>query len=359
MHTQSNKLDFSGQNIYVGFDVHLKSWKVTIMTDEITHKTFSQPPNPGILQDYLKRNFPGGVYHSAYEAGFCGYWVHNQLVALGIHSIVVNPADIPTTNKETVQKEDKRDSRKIARSLKNGDLVPIYVPSLKTLEDRCLMRTRATLVKDLKRYKCRIKQFLHFHGIAIPDTFNNPQSHWSKRFINWLENIEFSEESGKKSLIALVTESKNVRQSILQITTQVRELSKTSTYCPNVKLLLSIPGIGLLTAMIILTELETMERFNNIDQLCGYIGFVPSTSSSGDEDKVSGITPRGHNVLRSAIIESAWIATRTDPALIKSYHDYCKRMEPNKAIVRISKKLLSRIRFVLMNKHAYEYSKVK
>jgi transposase len=122
---------------------------------------------------------------------------------------------------------------------------------------------------------------------------------------------------------------------------------------------LSIPGIGLLTAMIILTELETMDRFSNMDQLCAYIGFIPSTKSSGDDDKLGGITPRGHNVLRSAIIESAWIAVRTDPALIKSYHDYCKRMEPNKAIIRISKKLLSRIRYVLKNKQAYEYSKVK
>jgi transposase len=329
------------------------------MTDEITHKTFSQQPNPKALHNYLERNFPGGNYYSAYEAGFCGYWIHNQLVSLGINSIVVNPADIPTTNKETVQKEDKRDSRKIARSLRNGDLVPIYVPSLKTLEDRSLIRTRAALVKDLKRYKSRIKQFLHFHGITIPETFNNPQSHWSKRFINWLEDIEFSEESGKKSLMALVTESKNVRQSILHITTQVRELSRTIIYSDDAKLLQSIPGIGLLTSMTILTELETMNRFNNLDQLCGYIGFVPSTSSTGDKDVVNGITPRGHNILRSAIIESAWIAARTDPAMIKSYHDYCKRMEPNKAIVRISKKLLSRIRFVLINKQLYKYAKIK
>ena len=75
MQTQSNKLDFNGQNIYVGLDVHLKSWKVTIMTDYITHKTFSQPPKTEALYNYLERNFPGGVYHSAYEAGFCGYWI--------------------------------------------------------------------------------------------------------------------------------------------------------------------------------------------------------------------------------------------------------------------------------------------
>src|SRR3990170_2104634 len=146
MQTQINELNFTGQNIYAGFDVHLKSWKVTIMTEKLLHKTFSQPPKPEILHQYLEKNFPGGTYHSAYEAGFCGYWIHNKLKSLGINSIVVNPADIPTTDKEKVQKEDARDSRKIARTLRSGDLKAIFVPSTKTLEDRCLMRTRATLV---------------------------------------------------------------------------------------------------------------------------------------------------------------------------------------------------------------------
>ena len=74
---------------------------------------------------------------------------------------------------------------------------------------------------------------------------------------------------------------------------------------------------------------------------------------------VGGITRRGHSFLRSAIIESAWMAARIDPALTKSYHDYCKRMEPNKAIIRIARKLLSRIRYVLKNKKAYVCSVVK
>ena len=140
MQTQSNKIDFKGQNIYAGFDVHLKSWKVTIMTEKLTHKTFSQEPKPEVLYNYLLKNFPGGTYYSAYEAGFCGYWIHNKLLELGIKSIVVNPADIPTTGKEKVMKTDPRDSNKIARSLRSGDLQPIYVPSTRTLEERGLVR---------------------------------------------------------------------------------------------------------------------------------------------------------------------------------------------------------------------------
>lgn len=359
MQNQSNKLDFTGQNIYVGFDVHLKSWKVTIMTEKLTHKTFSQSPQPKLLHQYLEKNFPGGVYHSAYEAGFCGYWIHNSLKLLGINSIVVNPADIPTTDKEKVQKEDARDSRKIAKALRNGDLIPIHVPSLKTLEDRSLVRMRATLVQDLARNKNRIKSFLYFHGVEFPEHFIKNDGRWSNRYIQWIESLNMPEQSGNYSLQAIVTASKNLRISVLQITKQIHELSKTEPYQDNIILLRSIPGIGLLTAMILLTELETLNRFVSFNKLCSFIGLIPSTHSSGEKELVGEITRRGHSILRSTIIESSWVAVRHDPALIKSYHDYCKRMEPNKAIVRIARKLLSRIRYVLQTQKQYVTCVVK
>jgi len=88
MQTQKNKLDFTNQNVYVGFDVHKKSWKVSILMDQLYHKTFSQDPKPEILYDYLQRNFPGANYFTAYEAGFCGFWIHYALTSYGVAKIV-------------------------------------------------------------------------------------------------------------------------------------------------------------------------------------------------------------------------------------------------------------------------------
>ena len=229
MQTQTKRetADFTNQNIYVGFDVHLKSWKVTIMTEKLLHKTFSQPPSAEVLHQYLIKKFPGGIYYSAYEVGFCGYWIHNKLVSLGINSIVVNPADIPTTDKEKVQKEDARDSRKIAKSLRSGDLIPLHVPSIKTLDDRGLLRTRAILVKDLVRNKNRTKSFLYFHGIEIPQQFSK-QTVWSKAFINWLESIEMTEQSGKQALTTIVGTSKDMRTSVLRALTFIRKMIQKS-----------------------------------------------------------------------------------------------------------------------------------
>src|SRR5664280_163713 len=163
---QRTELNFEGQNIFVGIDVHLKSWTVTILTEEISHKTFTQPPCAETLYNYLGRNFPHGVYHSVYEAGFSGLWTHYRLKEMGINNIVVNPADVPSTQKEQLQKDDPTDSRKLARSLRSGDLKAIYIPNPATLEDRSLVRLRATLVKDMVRFKQRIKSFLYFYGIV-------------------------------------------------------------------------------------------------------------------------------------------------------------------------------------------------
>ena len=95
MQTQvTKKIDFSGKDLYIGLDVHKKSWSVTIVIDGIEHRTFTQPPDPGALNNYLQRMFPGGSYNSAYEAGFCGYGIHRELNALGIKNIVINADDV-------------------------------------------------------------------------------------------------------------------------------------------------------------------------------------------------------------------------------------------------------------------------
>jgi transposase len=231
--------------------------------------------------------------------------------------------------------------------------MPIYIPTIETQRDRSLLRTRSMLTKDLARYKNRIKSFLYFYGIPISESFLNPQTHWSNRFIKWLESLEIDNGSGKETLNILISECKTLRASILKVTRQIRNLSNTEKYTANVQLLRSIPGIGLLTAMIILTELELINRFNNIDKLCGYIGLIPSTNSSGEKDRTGEITPRGNNVLRKALIESSWVAIRNDPSLMKCYLSYIKRMKSNKAIVKIARKLLSRIRYVLLKQTPY------
>jgi transposase len=358
MQTKVNENTFDGQPIYVGIDTHLKSWKVTVMAGDIHYKTFSSPPKSDGLVNFLKTNFPGARYYSAYEAGFAGFWLHRELTKLGINSIVVNPADIPTTDKERKQKEDRRDSRKIAKTLQAGQLNGIFIPSERVQQDRNLLRTRDSVLKDLSRNKNRIKALLYFQGIHIPERFTT-NSNWSKPFIQWLSELKFEHNTGRSVLDALLAMVDHQRSLLLKITRQMRELSQTPDYQHNIDLLVSVPGIGVLTAMKLLTELENIDRFKTFSQLCSYIGLVPSTNSSGENEVTSGITPRKNLRLRTALIESSWIAIRNDPALLSCYQRLCKRMPGNRAIIRIAKKLLNRMVHVLRAQEKYERGVIK
>lgn len=360
MLTQNSVLDFKGQNIFVGIDVHLKSWTVTILNEELMHKTFTQPACAETLCNYLKRNFPGGNYNSVYEAGFSGFWTHYRLKEMGINNVVINPADVPTSQKEQLQKDDPTDSRKLARSLRSGDLKAIYIPDPSTLEDRSLVRMRATLVKDMVRFKQRIKSFLYFYGISYPAQFEKSGSHWSERFMKWLsEEVALQHDSGTHALRILVQEAEQHRKLLLEVLRKIRLLSRSEKYVRDIALLRTIPGIGLITAIVFLTEIENIKRFENTDHFAGFVGLVPNYHSSGERANNGEMTFRGHNTLRKSLIESSWFAARFDPALMMSYHSYIKRMEPNKAIVRIARKVLNRMYYVLKNKMEYVSGVVK
>lgn len=356
MQRKNNKISFKGQDIYVGIDVHLRSWKVTILLQHSLHKTFSMNPNSTELKQYLSKHFPDGNYHSAYEAGFCGYSVHRELIQLGIQNIIVNPADIPTTDKERKQKEDKRDSRKIAKSLRNGDLEGIFVPSICIMELRALVRHRKTIVKEIIRHKNRIKSFLYYSGIKIPNEITTASKYWSGSFTKWLQTIKFKTSYGNTVLDQTLNVTTFLRATLLDINRELRAMSQSGVYAQQIDYLCSVPGIGLITALTILSEIDDFKRFKNLDCFCSYIGLVPTTNSSGEKEISGRITPRSNKPIRSVIIESAWVASRIDPALSKKYNELCVRMKANDAIIRIAKKLLSRIRSIMINEVHYEYS---
>jgi transposase len=341
-------------DVYVGIDVHLKNWKVALQIGDLTFSTFSQPPDPETLFKYLRKNFPGGIYHLAYEAGFCGFWIYRYFKEKGINCIVVNPADIPTSDSERRKKEDRRDCRKIARELSKNGLKAIHIPSVKTQEDRLLLRTRQRLVWDLTRCKTRIKSALYFQGIHIPTQYKSSSTHWSNPFTSWLEHLEWTQESGKKAFELMLTEVKHLRAQLLLANRIIRKMSQSETYQDPAKLLLNIPGIGLITTMILLTEIEDIHRFKSIDQICSFVGLIPSMDNSDDTVKETQITPRNNRMLRTLLIESAWVAIRRDPALVLKYHRLSYRMKPNQAIVRIAKKLLKRVYHVLKHQEEYE-----
>lgn len=345
MRQQSNEISFKGQSIYVGLDVHLKSWSVTVLSENSVLKRFVQDPDPDALHKFLTRNYPEADYYSVYEAGFCGFWIHERLTALGIENIVINPADVPTTAGERIQKTDAVDSAKLARSLRAKELKGIYTPDSTSLEIRSLIRLRSTITKDVTRQKNRIKSHLRFLGYEIPEDMCS--RYWPKRFIVWLRELDMKTQSGRQSLDFMLDLLENLRKEKLQMTRALRTLSRTEQYEKPLELVMSVPGVGQQVGMALLAEIVDIKRFKDAEHLAKFVGLVPMCHSSGENEGVGDITIRKHAFLRTLIVEAGWQAIRQDPAMTLAFESYCKRMKPSKAIIKIARKLVNRIYFVM------------
>ena len=348
--SQVNEDGEISENIYVGIDVHKKSWSISIMSEFAELKAFTQPAEPEVLASYLKKYFPDARYYSAYESGFSGFWAHRQLEASGIHNIVVNPSDIPTTDKEKKQKRDAIDCRKIAKSLRNHSLKGVYVPEISVDEDKALVRFRQRLLSDIRRCKNRIKSLLLYWGISIPEELDN--SYWGKSFRKWLRALSFDNDTPGLLLTIGLDELEAIEKQKRQLEKHLVHLSTTRYKAIN-QWLRSIPGIGLLGAMTLITEIKDINRFSNLDQLHSYVGLIPNVNNSGERENIGGITQRHNHYLRPILIQCAWRSIKYDPVLFRDYNRLCKKMKASKAIVRIAKKLLNRVSYVW--KHECEY----
>lgn len=350
--TQVKKLDFTGTTIFCGIDVHKKSWRVNIQDSEFELEDFSQDADVVLLHKHLNRKYPGADFKICYEAGFSGFSAQRWLKNHGLDCLVINAADVASTDKEKRQKSDKIDARKLCEHLQSRKVKGIYIPSLRWEHARSLVRARGKIVSNQTRCKNRIWQLLHFSGLSLPNNYQAGQ-YWSKHFIKELQAIDCSTDELKVTLGLYIQDYLQTRILLLEATRAIRKLCKKPEYQKDITLLRSIQGIGEINSAVMLFELQDVSRFKNFDKLCSYAGFVPNTSDSGETKRSKGITNRTNNYLRTALVESSWMVIRKDPALLMKYKGYCRKMEKNKAIIRVAKHLLSRVNYVLKNKKEY------
>lgn len=361
MQKQINQISFAGQTIYLGIDVHKKSWKVTVLSEHYEHKTMSMDPSAEKLAGYLHKHFSEARFKAVYEAGFCGFGAQRQLAGLGIECMVIHPADLPSGQSDRQKKTDTHDSRSLARYLKGGILRGIDIPDVQLESDRILIRQRFTISKDVARCKHRIKSLLDFQGISIPKDINDNQSrHWSADYVQWLTDVQKSmNPQAAAALNNHVRQVDFLRSELKRTNRQIVELAQTERYRKDIELLRSIPGIGFSSSITILTQLGDIRRFKNLDVLCSYVGLMPSSHSSGEKSVTGKLVNRGRKEIKIMLIEAAWIAVAKDPVLMLKFNELAVKMNKNKAIIRIARKLLSRIRYVLCNQQPYVTGIVK
>jgi transposase len=346
-----NLRDFTSRELYIGIDIHKVRWQVAVYYEGLILSNTSIEESSDALITHLRKRYGDAQFHCVYESGPFGFALCRGLWAAGMDCIVVNPADIPNTNKEMRSKSDPVDARKLAMHLAAGLLQPIHVPSERLQKQRSLIRFRKKLWGDLCRAKNRLKGELLFQGIVIPKQYDN--AHWSHNFLTWIEQQALKEEDLKDTLLLMLEEVKSLRLLLLKTECKLRELMWSKDFKVKSELLRSIPGVGPLTAMLFLLEVGDVSRFKSFDALNRFVGFCPDSHSSGETQKHSGISIRKHNQLRSMLVEAAWQLIRRDAAMLDHYRQLQKRMKGQDAIIRIARKLLRRIRAVMLSERMY------
>ena len=339
--------------VYIGLDMHKKSWTVSIQTDLFFHKTYSMPSEADDLYQYVERIFPNHEVHLVYEAGCCGFSAARYFLNLGWHVLVVNPADVKTGDKERYQKTDALDSKNLSNQLKAGVLKGIFIPTEEHEQFTTLARHRTQVTKKLRQTKSHIKSMLLFHGIKIPEKFDNPN--WSIDFITWLEQVKFSTSCGDLALQGKIRMYKFIKSEYLEIANQMRAYCRKN-HKTDYDLLRTIPGIGGYLASVIIAECGDLKRFNTEGQFASFIGLVPGIYNSGDSEKCLGITPRSRSQLRSYLIEAAWVAIRKDVEM-QNYYRKHQGKNVKSIIVKIAHKMARRILSVIKTQTPYQINR--
>ncbi len=335
------------EDLFVGIDLHKNRWHVTIRTMDLELFSASIPGTWEALQRVLAR-YHGHPLQAVYEAGYFGFRLHDRLVEHGIPCIVTPPSLVPQEYGNRV-KTDRRDSSKLAHLLAKGMLKRVWVPSEEERYHRQVVRRRRQLVRDRVRTQSRIKAELRFHGVHLEE----PRGGWTKIYFENLRCINFGNRWMQESFDRLLEQYEFFSAQIDKQTQLLRELSETALYRKRVEILQSIPGIGMISAMELLLELQDVSRFRRAEQLAAYVGLTPSQYSSADKVRMGRITGIGKNTLRSLLVEASWTLIRKDHAMQEKYDMIKIRSGGKRAIVAIARTLLLRMRRMLLDKQTY------
>jgi transposase len=336
--------------LYIGMDIHKKSWTVHFRTDISDHKTLTTPPVCDVLYNYVQTHFQDHQVSITYETSCCGFSAAREFLNYGWEVKVVNPADVPRMHKQTHQKTDKTDCRNLAKQLQADQLRGVYIPGVEQDMLKSLVRQRAQVTRQFRSVKANIKSLLLYHGIQLPEQFDNPN--WSRDFLLWLNTIHWTHPTGKICLDSKLRIFNAVKTEYLHLANQIRAYCRKH-FKTDYYLLKSIPGVGGYLSSAILAEVGDLRRFNNQKQFASYIGLVPSIRNSGGTENIFGVTPRCRALLRSYIIESSWVALRLDPS-IQTYYRKHKGRNPKSILIKIAHKMINRMLSVIKNNKPYQ-----
>jgi transposase len=261
-----------------------------------------------LKQQARKANAAGIVF--AYEASCLGYGLYDELREAGIECHVLAPTAMQRSPKQQRSKTDEKDARQILDTLRAhllaGTALPaVCVPDAQTRQDRQIVRRRLELGEQVARVKTRITAMIKAHGLREPQAMER----WSLAHRRWLQALD-GEQLGYGAQITLCSLLRELEFTEGELALQhenMENLARHERYAEAVAELDKFKGVGVLTAMVFLTEMGDMDRFENRRQVGAYLGLVPGSHESGEQtDRKVHITKQGPSRVRKVLCQATW-----------------------------------------------------
>ena len=342
-------------DVFAGLDVDKKSISVTFSNHRQGFiRSLHMPYSVEHLLKHVRRHFGDQRVAFAYEAGPSGYGLYDGLSAQGYDCLVAAPSMIPRAPGQRV-KTNRLDSRGLSENLRGGQLKSIRIPSPIYRELRHLTQLRDILVSEVAGMKQRVKSLLLFEGIAFP--LAPAGSQWSLKVKARLRKLECS-RGVRFKLDQLLDSVEFCEKQVVKVTKEIRRFCQSDPeLSQSIKYMMSVSGVGWIVASQLLGRIGDWRELENVRQLGGFLGLVPTEHSTGERTDRGSITRSGDGRLRSKVIQASWSAIRQDGELREFFRSVCRRhprgVGPKVAIVAVARKLSARISAVLMEQRPY------
>jgi transposase len=284
--------------LYVGLDVHSRQSSLCILNSGggTVNQIQLKGPRSAVVDRLRQLEEPFSI---CYEAS-CGYGhLYEQLRPLAAHVAVAHPGKLRLIY-GSKRKNDRVDAQKLAKLLLLDMVPPVHVPSIDVRAWRSLIMLRQRVLGQMVRAKNQIRGVLRENDLAGAKWL------WSRKQLAWLESLELHPIARLRLELA-VEEFRSLNAKIKRIE---KELQKYADAHPAVKLLMTIPGVGIRTAETFVAWVDEVTRFRNNRQIGSYFGLVPCQDASADRNRLGHITRDGPPVMRKLICEATWTAIK-------------------------------------------------
>jgi len=282
--------------------------------------------------------------------------VHDLAVELGLRIIVADPTQDAWKWRNVKRKTDQEDALKLARLAALEQLNPVHIPTSVMRQWRQLLVAREAVVAAQTRCKVRIRSLLLVADLRLP----RGKCGWTQATLAALQAqarplAECPPEELWRGTLQLELEHLALLQQ--QVRAYDQKLAEWASHDERVQLVTTIPGVGVITAATIVAALDNPHRFRSRRQVASYAGLTPRRYQSGQMDRQGRISKHGSTLLRKALNQAAWAATRYDPVFRAFYLRVSaggRKGKRKQAIVAVMHKLLVIAWAILRDRRRYQ-----